>query len=101
MGLSDRLGYQSLLASPAGLRDDQATLAILAILDHQAPALAPSRRIPRLELASIGGAPSSDKRPKLVHFERGKLQIVDQHFAERLGACSEGSLSQRPIVSYL
>jgi hypothetical protein len=52
MGLSDRLGWQEgLRASSAGVSNDEATLAIL--LNHQAPALAPSRRVPSLEVALL------------------------------------------------
>src|SRR4051794_37301186 len=40
MALRDRFGHQSLVTSSAGMSDNEATLAVL---DHQAPALAPSR----------------------------------------------------------
>src|SRR5947209_5690754 len=93
MGLRDRLGCQGLLASSAGVSDGEATLAVL---DHQAPTLAPSRRILRCEVALLLRTNDQNSSTSSVEGSRSWTNT-----SVSASACSAASLSQRPIVSYL
>jgi hypothetical protein len=91
MRLSDRLGCQGLRASSAGVSNDEATLAVL---DHTAPALAPSGRVFRLEVALL--LLTNDQNSSTSSAESSRSWTNTSVSAS---ACSAASLSQRAIVS--
>src|SRR4051794_30259704 len=94
MSLRDRLlGHQSLVASSTAMSNDEATL--LAVLDYQAPALAPPWRIARLEVALLLLTNEQNSSTSSAESSRSWTNTWVS-----ASACSAASLSQRPIVSY-